>query len=224
MRCAIVAAVIAAVLVPCSSALADDFAAPSYRDKPLSYMVEWDLNNPGPGPLPQLPTSESWVDDANPATFLYDKFSSHIDYNDPNKWVYNQEGSITSIAPEGDSLACNIINWVDDELEKLLRVQVTYSGQTPTVMQLLGFDGFYHDPPRSFESTFAGHVTVDATHFYEDWVIHPNPEWEQLAIFAPYGTTIDQIVVDTISPEPTSLALLAFGGLALLCHRGRGRR
>ena len=51
--------------------------------------------------------------------------------------------------------------------------------------------------------------------------IEPNPEYEDIAITVPFGTSIDQIVVDTIctTPEPATMGLLLLGGLALLRRR-----
>jgi hypothetical protein len=60
----------------------------------------------------------------------------------------------------------------------------------------------------------------DGTWWHSTYVIHiePNPELEIVKID---GTLmVDELVIDTIcAPEPASLALLAFGGLALLRRR-----
>jgi hypothetical protein len=61
-----------------------------------------------------------------------------------------------------------------------------------------------------------------------EFIIEPNPRWEKIGlkfrrmgVEGPFevGAYIDQVVIDTICPEPASLALLAFGGLALLRRR-----
>ena len=52
--------------------------------------------------------------------------------------------------------------------------------------------------------------------------IEPNPEYEDIVITVPFGTSIDQIVVDTIcTPEPATLALLLMGALLGLIKRSR---
>lgn len=55
--------------------------------------------------------------------------------------------------------------------------------------------------------------------------IEPNPEFEDIAITVPWGTSVDQIVVDSIctTPEPATLSLLAVGGLAILTSNRRRR-
>ena len=57
---------------------------------------------------------------------------------------------------------------------------------------------------------------VDETHFYSDIWMEPNPDWEQIVVTVPLGTVIVEVVVDSVSsPEPATLSLLAFGGLAI---------
>ncbi len=55
--------------------------------------------------------------------------------------------------------------------------------------------------------------------------IEPNPEFEDIVITVPWGTSIDQIVVDSIciTPEPVTMGLLAIGGLTLLTRNRRRR-
>lgn len=225
MKNAMIVTCIVAILLPATAAVADDFAPPWYRGLPLSYEVEWELNNPpSPGELPSLPTFEDAVDDSDPATFMYDRFGTHIDYDFGDNWAYvpaDGDGGVQVVNPDGASLACNTINWVDDEPEKLIRIQITYIGQAPVIDYVTGYMTFYHgypDPlPGNPESP---RVDWDANHFYEDWIIFPNPEWEQIAISAAYGTIIDEIYIDTISlPEPASLLLLGFGAVVVMRRR-----
>ncbi len=52
-------------------------------------------------------------------------------------------------------------------------------------------------------------------------VLEPNPEWERVEIFMVTPRLLDSILIDTICqvPEPTTMLLLALGGLALFRKR-----
>jgi len=57
------------------------------------------------------------------------------------------------------------------------------------------------------------------TVFFQDWVLEGTPDRLRVTIEFK-DTWVDQLLIDTIAvPEPTSLGLLAFGGLALLRRR-----
>ncbi len=55
--------------------------------------------------------------------------------------------------------------------------------------------------------------------------IEPNPEFEDIAIEVPWGTSVDQIVVDTIciTPEPATMTLLVVVGSFAMLRRKRQR-
>ena len=44
--------------------------------------------------------------------------------------------------------------------------------------------------------------TPDALYFFEDWAIHPNPDWQFINIFTPNGVTLHEVVIDTVSYVP----------------------
>jgi len=55
-----------------------------------------------------------------------------------------------------------------------------------------------------------GPVTViDANHFDVDWIIIPNPDWELLEIQVPFGTLLDEVVIDTVATVPSPDAAAA---------------
>lgn len=218
-------AAVSTMLLTCFFSNADNFAPPTWVGQPLSYHAEWDFGNSNDI---SSPDSEG---NGGPVTneFLYDLFSTHIDYDGPGwGWVPGDgDGGITK--PGGGSFGINTINWVDELPLKYIRIQITYAGNAPDVPYAQGFSfegyhgggvgtidhgQFIPDPP--------GAVNVDPNHVYWDLTIQPNPDWEQIVVNVPDGTTIDQIVVDTISiPEPTSLGLLSLGGLLALRRHNR---
>lgn len=205
-----------------SMAFGDDLYPPPWRGDPLSYLVEWD-SFVGDG---SAPDSESSVDDNDPATFLYHAFSTHIDF-DGEGWVAGN-GSISNPGRDG-SFACNVVNWVDWEPEKWLRIQIAYTpsvGGAPSIIDVLGNGA---DPPNGsgagiiYDSAFLNRYD-EGNYFYEDWIIMPNPDWEQIQVFVPMGTSVDQIVIDTVSlPEPSTLVLMCIGAFGLLLNIRRGR-
>ena len=210
----------AAILI-CVSTYADNFAPPPWVGQPLSYHAEWDF--PSYTDISN-PDSES---DGGPINneFLYDQFSTHIDYDGPG-WVWDVadgDGGVTK--PGGGSFGINTINWVDELPLKYVRVQLTFTGLAPDVPHAQGFSfDLYHGggATTTDHGLFASDlpVFVDANHAYWDITMIPNPDWEQIVVNVPQGTIIDQIVVDTISiPEPSTMTVLALGAFLVLRRR-----
>jgi len=221
--CLFLVAAMATSLLP---AMADNFAPPWYVDKPLSYHAEWEFAN---GPLPDGEIDRDSESDGGPKNgeFLYDQFPTHIDV-DGDGWVWDiADGDGGMVNPGRDgSLAINAINWVDEEPEKLIRVQITYIGLAPTVTGANGYEyDLYHGGGLS--TTDLGWfqadptVNVDPNHLYSDIMMWPNPDWEQIVVDVPMGTIIDEIVVDSISiPEPSAIVMmLATGGGIVFIRR-----
>ncbi len=204
-----------------SMAFGDDLYPPEWRGDPLSYLVEWD-SFVGPS----APDSESSVDDSDPNTYLFDNWSTHLDFDGPG-WIVSN-GSLSNPGRDG-SIACQVVNWVDWLPEKWLRVQIAYTpgdGGAPSIQGVIGYGE--DDPHGSGDiphtSAFQTHYS-ESNYFYEDWIIWPNPDWEQVQVFVPMGTTIDQIVIDTVSvPEPSTFVLLCIGAFGLLLNVRRGRK
>lgn len=210
-------------------AMADIFAPPDYAGDPLSYHAEWEFNIPQPIGAND-PDSES-NGGPNNGEFLYDRFGTHIDVTGTG-WVWDiadGDGGMVN-SNEASSFAINTINWVDEEPEKFIRVQLTYIGLAPTVT---GANGYRYDPYHGgLEPTTTDlgwwnadpAVNVDPTHLYSDIYMQPNPDWEQIVVDVPMGTIIDEVVVDSISiPEPSAIVMILMSGGGLIFARSRFR-
>lgn len=219
MKKLLLALVLMAIVTP---AMADDFAPPEYRGWPLSYTAEWDVFTNGTFGTGIYTDAESFTDDYDdPSTYLYNGFGTHIDFGPEGTW------SLTP--PEGGgfhnttdaTFQASVVNWVDLMPEKWLRIQVTFNdvllNGPPVVTGVTGYSPVSGDGPHL--SIPVASVPVDSTHFYEDWIIIPNPDWEAIEFFLPAGTIVEQLIIDTVSPEPASMSLLALGAVALLRRR-----
>ena len=218
---------ISVVVLACSvPAMAGRNAPPPWQGGPLWYHAEWtyftNLDVTG-----EPPDSENWQDDTDPATYLYDGFDTHLDFDHANGWeptgsAENPNDKFWN--PDRDArFAANVINWVDWMPEKWLRVEIfaVDGGNGPlTITGVTGYGPVSGGDPHVAQ--LVGHVPIGNNNFYEDWIITPNPDWEQIEFFLPQGTKVDAIYIDTISvPEPATLSLLAVGLLVLLKRRRR---
>ena len=155
---------------------------------------------------------------------------SSIHFYQPSNWSWvDLGGGNGGIGPNvltGETLVANVQNWIDELPIKFLRVQFTYLGTlAPSVIGVVGSDvnaGTVNGTPQ-------GAGQFDATHRYEDWIIQPNPDWEQIQIQVPFGTTLDELVINTQSvPEPSSLLLVGLSSVAMgvtaVFRRWHGRK
>lgn len=209
---------IAAMALSILPAAADNFAPPLYVGDPLSYHAEWEFTN-GPLPAGGIPADSESDGGPKGGEFLYDQFGTHIDL-DGDGWVWDPadgDGGMVLTNRSG-SFGINTINWVDEEPEKFIRVQITYIGQAPTVTGANGYEyDLYHGggPNTTDLGFWPADPTVnwDANHLYNDIYMQPNPDWEQIEVLVPQGTIIDEIVVDSISiPEPSAIVMVLLSG------------
>lgn len=214
------------VLACAGPVLADDFAPPPWRGGPLSSMAEWEFATP---PLPAdwhyiVPEVEHSVGDGIHEMYPSYWFTNHADCSYAEDWSWRPgdgDGELFNVNPLGRDIVFDLPNWMDNEPNKLIRVQITWTGQfAPAVVDVRGYIGYlperveYLGSPLGTGSPAVGHIV-------SDWQIVPNPWWEYVAIHVPQGTGLDQVVIDTISPEPATLSVLAIGALALLRRRHR---
>ncbi|GMV25535.1 MAG: hypothetical protein AMXMBFR58_15660 [Phycisphaerae bacterium] len=216
LRCVIAALVAGGVQ---SAATADDFAPPPYRGAPLSVYAEWEFAMPPTNWYFIAPDSFDAV--GNGLFELYDGFTTHAEVDDPARWTWHPGDGDGEITPAGGtggaSIAFKLQNWMDILPDKLLRIQVTWSGAAPPMT--IAVDGWQGSTTWKFVQQ--GSQVVDPNHFYEDWRAYPNPWWDVVALWTPEGTAIDEIIIDTVClPAPTPLAVALAGLMAL----GRRRR
>jgi len=210
--------------------MADDLFPPGFRGDPLSYHAHWDAFQNGDFNA-FYPDFESSVPGPDPGDMLHDGFFTHLDFAPSEGWAMAPGGGGFFNAAEDSTFVANVVNWLDDEPIKFLRIQVTYLDDIlngpPTILGVEGFAPVTGGGP--YVSTgpvdsFSGPgLTPGTEYFYEDWIIEPNPDWEQIEFFLPQGTIIEQLVIDSVSvPEPATLLLMGCG-IATLVHKRRQR-
>jgi len=118
-------------------------------------------------------------------------------------------------------------NFIDPLEVKLMRIQMSFDGSVDG--SLYGMQVLAHDDAADPVAVEVSRSTGLATTHYIDWLIRPNPDWEEIFMTGNLDANIRPgnlltIEIDTISiPEPSSILLLCLGGLALLRLRRRGR-
>jgi len=203
-----------------SSTRGDDFAPPDWRfgDQPFSTRQEWEFKTDAiassPDPVP-------------PDGDTVDQRTGDGGGSPGAQWTGNGIMAWSNIDPDGtfwsdepSQLRLDIPNWVDNEPQKLIRVQISIDilhgpDEPPTISDIF---------PSSGTSHHQASVKFNDGLYYEDWAIFPNPETEQIFIQIPAYVVIDQIVVDTVSnPEPSGLILIATAAMAGLAYGRRSR-
>lgn len=200
-----------------ATAYADDFAPPPYRGGPLSVQAEWDFSTP----FTSVDIFPEFFNAVGGSGTLFDGFMTKAELSSTSDWRWvpgDGDGGITPTDPGGGVLAFKVQNWIDLEIEKLLRIQVTHQGAPPNIIGMTGFFG-----TQESDGVFLDGEFVDDQRFYEDWSIRPNPWWEIIEVSVPFGTVLDQVVIDTISiPAPGVAPLFALAVAVPSLRRRRG--
>jgi len=129
---------------------------------------------------------------------------------------------IDPVGPYGDIYSFFIPNFVDSLPLKLMRIQVTYFGTEPILSGIIASDSGGPVQTAELDHVIDAALTGGALYYYEDWQLWPNPDWEIVQIFVPGGSTLHQVVIDTIStPLPPAVWLLgtALAGLMVVARR-----
>ena len=214
-----------AVIATPFTASADDFAPPPWRGEPLSAVAEWEFLTP-----PQnwffIPPDAMSTTPGTGGELFNEGFATHAEVDLASNWMWTPADGDGGITPATGvfvaGIAFKMANWIDLEPIKYLRAQITWSGQIPP--QIFALTGYEEAQPLPipFPGSPAGDpVTIDGNHFYYDWIILPNPDWEVLEIDVHEGTVLDEIIIDTWSvPAPGALAIF---GVALAGISNRKR-
>ncbi len=203
------------------AATAHDLEPPAWRDltHPYYTLSEWQFSTPlNPAPAENTPCLGNGVPPSG--------FTSPVAIMGPGMQYNPLIGGWYPIDPSGGNITLEVNNWIDYEPYKIIRVQMTYFGDPsaqPDIINVFG-DDHATGPATAVPVGPAQWYSIDQWdtewHWWQDWEMIPNPDWEVIQIFVPRDTLVHQIVVDTISaPEPATAGLLLCGGLAALRRR-----
>ena len=213
-----------------STSLADDLAPPPWpRLGAANYTTaaEWEFFTDTPLPYVADGIEVPYIGGDGGGGFMSDMLPA-----DDIGWVpYDGDGAWEAgVGGIGDGkLNFRLSNWIDTEPLKILQMQITYDRGTgsgsPFIDDIIPFDPLGIDSITQISVTDAP-IPLDPGgrwHRVETWEIEPNPDFESVSVVVPEGVIVDQIIFDTIStvPEPTSLSLLALGGLMITRRRRR---
>jgi len=198
-----------------SGARGGDFAPPSYRGDAGSIRAGWDFASPLG--MPTMVPADSFV--AVP-TLFNDPLSgvtTRLEVEATGAgvmWVAGDgDGGLTPNDEFGAFLNFYTENFFPTSLtETLLRVQLTYSGEAPTVLRVLSGSSFPN-------ANFVGGGQVGVGQAYSDWAMGSTP-FTLVVVFLPGGSVLDQVVVDTVVPGPGAAGVMVLG-LAMSSRRRR---
>ncbi len=182
-----------------------DFLTNSAQLAPDGNNVVLNAGNSGQGPLLNVSPNMTWSNALDP----------------DGEWTTNQN----AVTPGAMSIPYP--NWLDQEPIKYLHFQTLWS----SLAGLAGAPNFTIDSIDSANGPILSLIPPVQTFDYlqangqynhvEDWQIIPNPNWENIVLHVPQGTSIDEVVIDTISiPEPAA-GLLFLAALPLFIRRRR---
>ena len=194
------------VLWGATSAMADDIHPPPWADSSNSTVAIWETGDDG----------------LELGDFVYfeDQYPLHQDIAD---------GPFLEIIEDGDDFNTYrffMPNFIDPLPVKKMRVQVTYFGDTVSIAGIEAFDPDGMQEIRKLDHVEDTAYTVDASYFYEDWELYPNPDYEFVLIDVPYDSTLHQVVIDTVStvPVPGAVWLLGSGLVGFIGLKRKPRK
>ncbi len=224
------------VLLVAGVAVADDVLPPTWRGQGNTVTAAWDMWGPaglGPG---MVTLTGDQVTTNPPGAFS--GIAAVAQWNS-SAWVYdtyNGRTGVIEINPGGGlgPLSFGLLNFPDDNLQKRIRLQITFQGAG--VMDFYVVSGGGDPGPFPWPGTPWTKLDAIVSESYQhddgwqtsayDLVIEPNPAWEVIMLDWGYigpqtwVSWIDQVVIDTqCVPEPATLGLLLLGGLALIRRR-----
>jgi len=196
-----------------AAGLADDISAPTYRGQDGSTTQEWDFVTSGQtsGYYPQ-PDGTGGITDNDYGTPYATVSGGSYDADDDAWYDFTQ---LSFFVPNTGDYGAE--TWKD------MRVQVTFhddsGNDTPPEISMGADNEIWASQTGSVVSASGNWMC-----YIQDWHADENPSTETVVVGIPDGVGtgygVSQVVIDTIClPEPTSLALIAIGSLALLKRR-----
>ena len=209
MRSMVIALVLTAAFV--TLALADDFMSPDWRGDPLTVMVEWDfVNDFNPDPYNILPDQLVTVGDGG----IHELGTAFTHAHASDTVIWGDDGAAHTAELPGQ-IDFFLVNWIDEYEFKHIWIQLTFSGLgVPFVSGVVGPNPDTNDWTDPTYGQLVYPIEVDPNHRLEYWLLIPNPDREHVYVDLPPFTTLEQIVIDTIStPEPVATRSDTWGGV-----------
>ena len=224
-RSLVIPAAIALLALTTTGVLADNFAPPGWRGRDRSTWQQWEFETPDDGNiLPVIPDAHvnPMFDPENPTDPVLGVAVFHAPGHD---WMSQHEGR-TGVWPlsGGDMMTIQIPNYPGNPGPgKEIRVQLTWTPLDPQDPgDVPGVSGFGEAP----HLIFANLESMDHSDAEGVWVhtlavltFETNPLSEMITITG--DILVDEVVIDTICPEPTTMLLLGLSAPFVLKRRAR---
>jgi hypothetical protein len=212
LSCTLIAALAAAVL--CTPALALDIDPPEWRGADRTTMQAWEFGTAG------TQAGGTWY--AFPDVYVtpLQQSLAAIVPGPGMEWQEELNGR-RGVWPLSGEINLPIWNFEDPLIMKRVWIQMTWQPQRAGMVPEIVVEA-----PATFqvrEARIVGEQDLGDgwTHTAYEALIWPNPPQETVRIFGEIN--VDELVIDTICPEPASLSVLAIGGLLVLARRRRSR-
>lgn len=197
---------------------AEDLQPPKYRFEPFSTVAGWDFLTEQVDWIRPDANVPLWVGDS--AGLLQEKFGANAPFPAAApfgdvSYIHDLGGGYVGGSSGDGGLVFVIPNHLEGLPIKRLRVQVTYQGaEPPTAVE--GYEGIPGSSIDTHELQVRRVPVNDPrlapgnAFFYDDWLIHPSPTWEQVFVFLPTKTILLAVVIDSVMETPPSIFEMEF--------------
>lgn len=234
-RSLIILAAVAAFTVTTAGALADDIAPPWWRDNDHAeenrstwQIWEFNTNDPGDplqGMIPDYYTNPKF-DPEHPEDAT---LGASVAMQEED-WIEGPEQGRSGIWPLSGTgaITIQIPNYTPDEPElrgpgKMIWIQLTWMPQSQDAIPIILAMTSHWQPGGILQDLLierpAGPPGSDWIHSTYRIIVHPNPDYEIINIAG--NIYVDDVVIDTICPEPTTMVLMGLTVPFILKRRNR---